>query len=321
MNAPDLASRHAASAWAAPNGYVLDDRPAAAPLDRQAIADFLKALVEHDPRNRLPEGEHLSIWDAPLVGIARADDALFEKLKEPAVVGPVHRSPAEWLPGAKSVISYFMPYTRAVRATYPKKGPLPSLEWVSGRRNGEVFNNVARRALIRLLEKHGGQGVAPSNEQDYRAIEMRPMWSERHTAFIAGLGTFGIHGALITEIGCAGRIGSVITDLELEPTPRAYREVYEYCPYPSQGKCGACIPRCPVDAISPAGRDNKACVIQGRDTVGEAFKDWGYHSCGHCLTWLPCVDRIPLAGFRAPGPAFRGQSGRDYPILLKEIQP
>jgi len=267
-------------------------------LDADFITVFLADLVRTDPRNALPESGHLPIWDAPLLGIAAAGDPLWKTLKRSEVIGPIHRSPEDWLPGAKSVLVYFLPYTVAIRRTYPKKAFFPSLEWVSGRRNGEVFNNVIRPALARLVERRGGRAVAPSNEENYRAEKMRSMWSERHAAFIAGLGTFGIHGALITEKGCSGRIGSVITDIELPHTPRPYTGIYEYCPYPDLGKCGVCIPRCPVAAISPTKRDNLKCVVHGRDTVGEYFHPWGYHSCGHCLTWMPCVDRIPMQSAR-----------------------
>jgi epoxyqueuosine reductase QueG len=60
------------------------------------------------------------------------------------------------------------------------------------------------------------------------------------------------------------------------------------------GKCGVCIPRCPIQAIGPARRDNHLCVQYSRGVVGTAFARWGYFSCGHCLTWLPCTDRIPF---------------------------
>jgi epoxyqueuosine reductase QueG len=263
-------------------------------LEINSITGLLGDLVRTDPRNAVPEGDHPTIWNAPLLAIAAAGDPLWKTLKQAAVIGPIHRSPCEWLPEAKSVIVYFLPYTKAMRRTYPKRSDLPSLEWVSGRRHGEVFNNKARQAVIRLIEQHGGKAVAPSIERDYQANNMRPMWSERHAAYIAGLGTFGVHGALITEKGCSGRIGSVITDLEFPTTLRPYVDVYEYCPYPSDGRCGACIPRCPVDAIGSSERDNHRCIEYSRGIVGKAFAQWGYFSCGHCLTWLPCVDRIPF---------------------------
>jgi epoxyqueuosine reductase QueG len=93
---------------------------------------------------------------------------------------------------------------------------------------------MARHALIRHIGESGGTAIAPSIEADYHAENMCPMWSERHAAYVAGLGTFGIHGALITEKDCSGRIGSVVTDLEIAPTPRPYTRVYEYCPYQAQ---------------------------------------------------------------------------------------
>jgi epoxyqueuosine reductase QueG len=276
-------------------GYVVDSSYPHDRLDAATLGEFLARAISTDPRNLLPEGEHLRIWEAPIVGVASGDDPLFAELKKPGIVGPIHLSPDEWLPGAKSVISYFMPYNKAIRKSYQIRSPLPSLEWASARRNGELCNNVLRRALIRLLEKHGGRGIAPSIEKHYQAVSMIPMWSERHAAFIAGVGTFGIHGGLITQQGVAGRIGSVITDIEIAPTPRPYAGVYDYCPYPDKGTCGACIPRCPVDAIATDGRDNQRCLHQGRDVVGDHFREWGYHSCGHCLTHLPCADRIPDA--------------------------
>ena len=69
-------------------------------------------------------------------------------------------------------------------------------------------------------------------------------WSERHVAYVCGLGTFGLSKGLITERGMAGRFGSIVTDAELAPTPRKYSDPFEYCT-----KCGACQFRCPAKAI------------------------------------------------------------------------
>jgi ferredoxin len=262
-------------------------------LDADALTDFLTELVRSDPRNALPEGNNIPIWDPPVVGVAAADDPIFETLKKPGVVGPIHESPDYWLAGAKSVISFFLPFTREVKKSYDWKSALPSLEWVSSRQNGEVFVNVARRAVARLVEQHGGTATVPNLQEHYRAVNMLPMWSERHVAFIAGIGTFGLHAGFISEKGVAGRIGSVVTDLELAPTPRPYTEVYEYCPWFSDGSCGVCIPRCPVKAIDDKGKDHMICRTNGALNIGPAFKEWGYHACGHCSIHLPCMSGIP----------------------------
>ena len=201
--------------------------------------------------------------------------------------------PNYWLPGAKSVVSFFLPFSKAVKKSYERNSSLPSLEWVSGRLNGEVFVNVARRALARYLEKQGGRVIIPNLDLRYGAVNFVPNWSERHVAFVAGVGTFGLHCGLLTAKGAAGRIGSVVTDLEIVPTKRSYTQVYEYCLWHFDRSCTACIERCPVGAIKREGKDHKICVTNHAKYIHPAYEDWGYHSCGHCQTYLPCSNGIP----------------------------
>ncbi len=261
--------------------------------DAATLTDFLSELVRTDPRNALPEGDNIPIWDEPLVGVAAAGDPLFETLKKPQVVGPIHVNPDFWLPGAKSIISFFLPFSKELKESYDPKSPLPSLEWVSGRQNGEVFVNVVRRALARYIQKQGGQVVIPNLDVRYHAVNLLPNWSERHVGFIAGVGTFGLHCGLLTAKGTAGRLGSVVTDLEIMPTQRSYSDVYEYCLQHFDGSCGLCIQRCPVGAINTEGKDHRICMTNSANNVWPAFREWGYHSCGHCQTHLPCSDAIP----------------------------
>jgi epoxyqueuosine reductase len=263
--------------------------------DTATLSAFLAHLVAIDPRNVMPEGDNPPIWEAPVVGVAAASNPLFKTLKQPGVVDPIHVDPDNWLQGARSVVSFFLPFSRQVKKSYSRRSHLPSLEWVSGRVNGEVFVNVARRALARYPQSQGGRALVPNLELRYKAVDLIPMWSERHVAFIAGVGTFGLHGGLLTEKGAAGRIGSVVTDLDLTPTPRPYSGVHEYCPWVTDGTCGACIDRCPVRAIHGNGKDHQICLTNGRDYIRPAYEAWGYHSCGHCQNNLPCANGIPPA--------------------------
>ena len=66
-------------------------------------------------------------------------------------------------------------------------------------------------------------------EGQYANEAMTSNWSERHVAFGAELGTFGLHKGLISEKGCAGRYGSVANTYPLTPTLRKYSHPYEYC--------------------------------------------------------------------------------------------
>jgi epoxyqueuosine reductase QueG len=264
--------------------------------------DYLAEFVHTDPRNHLPEGDNIPIFDPPVVGIAAADDPLFDELSKPEVVDPRHVRPEFWLPEARTVISFFAPFSKEIKATYKRKERLPSLEWVSGRLNGEVFINVMRRAILRLLEKQGGQAVIPNLDLRYWAEDGLPIWSERHVGFIAGVGTFGLHAGLLTERGAAGRMGSVVTNLPLPVRPRDYQGVYDYCLWKSEGRCRACIKRCPVEAIDRERKDHAICITNGNKFIRPAYLAWGYHSCGHCQNNLPCSNGIPKKRKRAALP-------------------
>jgi epoxyqueuosine reductase QueG len=205
-------------------------------------------------------------------------------------VGPQHRLPQEWLPGAQSVISVFVPFAESIRKAYKKDSRYSALEFSSGKWNGSKFLNVIRRALVRFSETHGAQAVAPNIDSRYDSDGWNPFWSERHVAFTAGLGSLGLQQGLITEKGVLGRIASTITTLKLTPTPRIYTEVYAYCLYAFDGSCRACIDRCPAEAISTAGKIPGQCSKNGN---GDHFKEWPYASCGHCSTFVPCSTGIP----------------------------
>ena len=162
------------------------------------------------------------IFDPPLIGVASASDPLFDELKDASVVGSHHLSPKEWLGSARSVISYFLPFTKRVRETNRLLG-LPSTEWLYGRIEGERFNVALREFVVHLFSDAGYDAVAPALDARYKVTDRRSNWSERHVAYVAGLGTFSLSCSLITKQGSAGRLGSVVTSAELAPTPRSYQ--------------------------------------------------------------------------------------------------
>jgi epoxyqueuosine reductase QueG len=244
------------------------------------IANFTK----NSSQNFVDELNMLQIWDQPLVGVAGASDPLWEKMKDPHVVGPDHLTPKEWLPDAKSVISYFLPFNEHIRNSNRLHGK-PSTEWLYGRYEGEMFNNSLRRLIIGLIEADGGTAMAPALDKRFVITDLQSNWSERHVAFIAGLGTFGLSRSLITPLGTAGRFGSVIVDWELETKPRPYKEFDDYC-----SKCGKCIGRCPCGAITESGKDNESCS-QYLFNILELNKP--RYACGKCQTAVPCEYKMP----------------------------
>ena len=73
------------------------------------------------------------------------------------------------------------------------------------------------------LQGQGYLAVAPVISEAFvihwEGVDQAPRstWSERHVAYAAGLGTFGLSRGLITARGIAMRCGSVVTDLPATP--------------------------------------------------------------------------------------------------------
>ncbi|EIW15537.1 MULTISPECIES: epoxyqueuosine reductase [Pelosinus] len=250
----------------------------------QGIQDAAWSFTKDSPLNTIAELDSLQLFDAPLIAAADAFDPLFAKLKENEVVGPQHRMPQEWLEGAKSVISYFLPFTKRVREANRKLG-LAAREWMYGRYEGEQFNNSLRNYLVHFIKDSGMRAVAPGLDSRFSVVNRRSNWSERHVAFVAGLGTFSLNRSLITAHGSAGRIGSIIVDAAIDPTERQYTGIDEHCT-----KCGACILRCPPLAINEQGKDNAVCSDY-LDRVLARYRP--RYGCGKCQTAVPCEASIP----------------------------
>jgi epoxyqueuosine reductase QueG len=130
---------------------------------------------------------------------------------------------------------------------------------------------------------HRATVVPPTHNFD----EQRLMsdWSHKHVAYIAGLGTFGIHHMLITADGCCGRLNSLVTDLVIPPTPRP--EV-EACLYKADGSCRACLPRCPVDALTGPRFDRHACYDVCLQNAARHTAVGLADVCGKCACVVPC---------------------------------
>ncbi len=239
------------------------------------------------------------LFDAPIVGCANADDPLFARIKaEDAILGDTFRLPEEWLPNAKSVISIFYPFSEPVRKSNWDNLGVPSDEWLHGRVEGHEFIHATDRIVERWLHDEGFQTCIPALEPSLAIIKREPedavgrplfvsSWSERHVAFVAGLGTFGLSAHLITRVGKAGRFGSIITTAAIEPTERPYGDdPYAYCT-----RCGACTKRCPVNALSlEHGKDYQTCWVYMEETKVRFKPRYG---CGKCQHLVPCETGIP----------------------------
>jgi epoxyqueuosine reductase QueG len=244
-----------------------------------------------------PELTGMRIFNQLLFGYADAADPLFSELKKPEVIGPHILLPKEWLPQAKTVISIFMPFTEQVKTANGQNMNWPADEWLHAQSEGHAFQVELRRWAAGLLTGEGftvlvpmldprystkHPSIADTTQKDYYTSN----WSERHTAFICGLGTFGLSRGLITRLGIAGRFISLIADVPFEPDIRPYTSPYEYCIH-----CGACMRNCPSRAISlEQGKQHPPCSAFLDFTLEKCKPRYG---CGKCQVKVPCENRIP----------------------------
>lgn len=265
------------------------------------------------PSNSLHLQTGEKAWQRPHIGIARGDDPLFRRIKE--MIGPFVWTPeeayAQAFPNARTpagelrVISYVLPQTPQTRADQRQEKTMPSERWARSRFHGEEFNCDLRLHLAETLTLAGHPSVAPERlpafgYQQSERFGLASNWSERHAAFIAGLGTFGLSDGLITRWGKAVRFGSVVSRIDLPATERVYGEDHHaWCLWYAKGTCGACAKRCPADAITTSkGHDKQACFTYIRGTAAPyATQTYGTGAtpCGLCQVKLPCETQVPPA--------------------------
>jgi epoxyqueuosine reductase len=223
-------------------------------------------------------------WREPLVGFAVADDPGFERLRK--TVDPSHALPSDILQGARSVVCFFLPFDEeTVRANAVDRTEV-ARAWATAYVETNAFIGAIADMLTRELSGMGFRAAAEPATGRFDRERLTSTWSHKSAAVIAGLGTLGVHRMLITDSGCAGRIGSLVTDAELAVDGPRGRE---HCLHRAGGDCLECVRRCPVGALRVDGSLDKQGCWSRCQRVAEGFRDVGLAEvCGKCAQG-PCA--------------------------------
>jgi epoxyqueuosine reductase QueG len=259
--------------------------------------------------NRSPKNPEKA-YASPFLGVAAGDDVYWDNIAQAA--GERHWRPLEAFkkafPQARtaeselSVVVIVCPQTEKTSRDQKASLGFPAERWIRSRFYHNETVGALCDHLARYLMDRGYLAMVPDHLKDFAVypherFQLASTWSHRHAAFVAGQGTFGLCDALITKVGKAHRLGTVIVNCPLPVNPRPYTQTYEYCLFFSKGSCLKCVKRCPVGALSPGGHDKSLCdgfLNSTKPVIAKKYPDLdGAYGCGLCQANVPCALKVP----------------------------
>ncbi len=176
--------------------------------------------------------------DVELLGAAAIDEASPAPLREQALA---------LLPGAKSVLVFAKEmYKEVVNLLGPSKEVGEAEKGGLFGPHGDYLNSRLTKAVYDLASFFRAEGYAslpfPAFGTPVDQRFLRAIFSFKHAAHEAGLGSIGRHGLLITpQFGPRVRLTCLLTRAEVAASPKTEKD---YCL-----NCDACIRACPAQAL------------------------------------------------------------------------
>jgi epoxyqueuosine reductase QueG len=247
---------------------------------KNPLTDFIVSTIHQEVKS----ASTTTRFREPIIGFATADDPRFSELRH--VVDPNHHSPENILPGARSVISFFLPFDSQVVEANSKNTQEVAPEWaIAYLETNALISHIADH-LIEQLSSRDVRADAEPPTHNYDPLTFFSPWSHKSVAVIAGIGSFGLHQMVITDAGCAGRFGSVVINA---PMPVIPIEESERCLYYHDGSCLECVVNCPVGALDENGEFDKQACGAHLDQVAQNINHLGLADvCGKCAVG-PCA--------------------------------
>jgi epoxyqueuosine reductase len=207
----------------------------------------------------------------------RKERGLFADMRFTMAQPEVSCHPERLLPGARTVVSAALCYYAPGPPPGPGEGRLPRYTW------WDAYAEL-RQKLDALGRRLGGA---------FRVLVDANQHVDREGAVRSGVGFYGKNTMLITRRhGSWVVLGTLVTDVEIEPTPRLDLDC---------GSCTLCIEACPTGALDEPGTlDATKCLsywTQAGDTIPEEYRSelgdqvYGCDICQDVCPWNRGVER------------------------------
>jgi epoxyqueuosine reductase QueG len=265
------------------------------PVTVDALRTFAEKFVDQEPDRLGTDGW----WQTPLLASAPVDSR-FDQL--PRIAADDHLHPRDLLSKAKSVIVFYIPFKKEL-VKENRKGDRPCRNWgIAYVQTNDLIGRLSQALGDWLTEKGFKSGLTPATH-NFNEAKLMARWSHKHLAHLVNLGRFGVHHMMITPVGCTGRLGSLVSEVELGEHPLIQTE--EACLLKAGKECGQCIKACPVAALSVDGFERKRCwdrLNENRRTL-DNFSDLpeSTHVCGKCAALMPCGFENPVSALETSG--------------------
>jgi epoxyqueuosine reductase len=185
--------------------------------------------------------------------------------------------PETLLPGARTVVSAALCYYAPGPPPEPGRGRLPRYTWWDA-------YSALREKLDELGRRLGGS---------YRVLVDANQHVDREGAVRSGVGFYGKNTMVITrKHGSWVVLGTLVTDIEIEPTPRLNLDC---------GSCTLCIEACPTGALDEPGTvDSTKCLsywTQSGEAIPEEYRGeladqvYGCDICQDVCPWNRGIER------------------------------
>jgi epoxyqueuosine reductase len=207
----------------------------------------------------------------------RKSRGLFADMRFTMAQPEVSCHPEGLLPGARTVVSAALCYYAPGPSPAPGEGRLPRYTW------WDAYAEL-REKLEALGRRLGGA---------YRVLVDANQHVDREGAVRSGVGFYGKNTMLITRRhGSWVVLGTLVTDVEIEPTPRLELDC---------GSCTLCIDACPTGALDEPGTlDATKCLsywTQSSESIPEEYREelgdrvYGCDICQDVCPWNRGVER------------------------------